>query len=311
MAYGKIPFEKRIKENIRSYRLENLFPMELFQQYFKQFSQMLNVDLLITDRHGEKVFSNGSFQDFIPDVVENPGQKIRVENRTVGHVYCKYDRLDDVEQKKAEALLDLVVEVFAAWGCDSYRRKEDDAYLDELEAEENGNKAVKPYREREDVLTGVLQKNYFEGRMQVIDRAEVVPVAVINANINDWKFVNDHFGAEESDRLISVVAGFLKKEAKADYVIGRTDGDVFSIIIPIPEKNEAEDYCKRVEESCNAFEDARLAPSVAFGCVYKENVEEKLADKLPDAEYEMFAHKMEMKQAPGYRERLEKGIKQQ
>lgn len=309
MEYGKIPFEKRIKENIRNYRLENLFPMGLFQEYFKQLTQMLDVDLLITDRHGEKVFSTGNFQDFTPDVLNNPGQKLKVENRTVGHLYCKYDRLDDVEQKRAEELLDLVVSVFAAWGCDSYRRKEDDAYLDELEAKGNGNTGTQPHGEREDVLTGVFNKSYFESRMQVIDRAEIVPVAVINANINDWKFVNDHFGEEESDRLITVIAGFLREEAKADYVIGRTDGDVFHIIIPIPEADEAEDYCQKVTARCNAFEDARLAPSVAFGCVCKENVEEKLMDKLSDAEYEMFAHKMEMKQAPGYRDRLEKGIK--
>ena len=49
--------------------------------------------------------------------------------------------------------------------------------------------------------------------MSVIDRSGIVPVAVMNININDWKFVNDHFGDEESDRLIRTVAGFLKEEA--------------------------------------------------------------------------------------------------
>jgi hypothetical protein len=52
-----------------------------------------------------------------------------------------------------------------------------------------------------------------------------------------------------------------------------------------------------------------LAPSVAIGNVLKENVEETLTDKLADAEYEMFEDKFEIKNAPGYRERLEKGLK--
>ena len=41
----------------------------------------------------------------------------------------------------------------------------------------------------------------------------------------------------------------------------------------------------------------------------KENVEESLTDKLADAEYEMFENKLEMKNAPGYQERLRKGLK--
>ena len=42
---------------------------------------------------------------------------------------------------------------------------------------------------------------------------------------------------------------------------------------------------------------------------YKQNVEESLMDKLSDAEFEMFNNKLEMKNAPGYRERIEKGLR--
>ncbi len=136
----------------------------------------------------------------------------------------------------------------------------------------------------------------------------VAPVAVVNANINDWKFVNDHFGDVESDRLIRMIADILKQEAKPDYIIGRVDGDVFIILIPMAETGEAEAYCANVQKACLDFEDPILAPSVACGVVYKTNVEEQLKDKLPDAEYEMFNNKFGIKNAPGYRERLEHGV---
>lgn len=313
MAYGTVPFEKRIRDNIRNYRLQHLYKMDLFQEYFKQFAAHYDVDLLITDRHGEKVFSSGNFVDFEPDVVENPGRKLRIEGRTIGHVYYKLERLPEREITPVTTMLELTVDLLEAWGEDSYHRKELAVYADELELAKKADMAPPEEKElhagREDVLTGVFQKHYFESRMQVIDRSEVAPVAVICANINDWKFVNDHYGDEESDRLIQVIAGILREEAKSDYVIGRTDGDVFYILIPMPEEGEAEDYCRAVEEQCLAFEDKRLAPSVAFGCVYKENVEEHLEEKLSDAEYEMLDRKMSMKQAPGYRERLEKGLR--
>ena len=145
--------------------------------------------------------------------------------------------------------------------------------------------------------------------MQRLDDLSVAPVAVVNANINDWKFVNDHFGDEESDRLIRTIADILKQEAKPDYVIGRVDGDVFIILIPMAEDGEAEEYCAHVQQACMEYEDQILAPSVACGVVYKANVEEQLKDKLPDAEYEMFNNKFEIKNAPGYRERLEHGVR--
>ena len=160
--------------------------------------------------------------------------------------------------------------------------------------------------QKEAALTGVLNSTHFDNKLHVVDRSQVVPVAVVCANINDWKYVNDHFGDEESDRLIQVVANILKEEAKPEYIIGRCGGDFFNILIPMAEDEEAKDYCVRVQQKCMEFEDAHLAPSVACGFVLKYNVEQKLQDLLSDAEYEMFNNKFEIKNAPGYRERLEK-----
>lgn len=144
--------------------------------------------------------------------------------------------------------------------------------------------------------------------MKAIDRSEVVPVAVINVNINDWKFANDHFGDDESDRLIKIVADILKEEAKQYFILGRVDGDAFGVLIPMAEDGEAENYAARVQERCNTYEDPVLAPSVAAGIVYKTNIEETLEERLSDAEYEMFNNKFEVKNAPGYKERLTRGI---
>ena len=156
----------------------------------------------------------------------------------------------------------------------------------------------------EDELTGVYTNDYFMNRMRVIDRSAVIPVALICININDWKYANDNYGDEESDRLIKIVADILKEKAKPEYVIGRTDGDVFHVIIPMAEKEEAQTFCANVKDACLFYDDEILSPSVAAGIVMKTNVEEHLMDFMSEVEYEMFADKCEMKQEPGYRERL-------
>lgn len=176
-------------------------------------------------------------------------------------------------------------------------------YMEELEGKDEAKQ--KEQASRMDELTGVFANDYFEKRMQIVDRSEVVPVAVIEININDWKYANDHYGDEESDRLIRIIADIVREEANPYFVIGRIDGDVFGVLIPMVEEGEAEDYARRIKERCVNYEDEKLAPSVAIGIVYKNNIEQSAQDLFSDAQYEMFEDKLAMKQEPGYRERLE------
>lgn len=308
MGYDAIPYDKRIKENIRNYSLANLYNMEMVKRYLTNLAEMLEINILLTDRHGEKEIVIGdSFLGFHPDVVKDPGRKLRLQNRTVGHLYVK--QLDPGrDERLMNDMVDGTIELLARLGEEAYLHREGSIYLEELEKQLEDKKHKSSQNEREDILTGVYNKIYFENRMKIIDRSLVVPVAVINVNINDWKFVNDHFGDEESDRLIKTVADILKEEAKPDFVIGRIDGDVFGILIPMAEEGEAESFAARIQDRCYTYDDPHLAPSVAVGVVYKTNIEEMLEDKLSDAEYEMFNHKFEIKNAPGYRERLEKKL---
>lgn len=309
MGYDAIPYEKRVKENIRNYALSNLYDMEVVKRYLVSLAEILGISMLLTDRHGEKEMVIGdSFVGFHPDVVNEPGLKLRIQNRTIGHLYVKV-----LAPLKDETLVNEMVEGTVAflskYGEEVYLHRESSIYLEELEKRLEERQRKISQNEKEDVLTGVFNKLYFDEKMNLIDRSGVIPVEVINVNINDWKFVNDHFGDEESDRLIQTVAGILKQEAKPDYVVGRIDGDVFGVLIPMAEEGEAKEYTQRVRNRCDTYEDAVLAPSVAVGIVSKTNVEETLKERLSDAEYEMFNNKFDVKNAPGYRERLEKGLK--
>lgn len=306
MGYDSIPYDKRIKENIRNYSLSNLYNMESIKKYLSNLAQVFQINFLLTDRHGEKEIVIGdSFLGFHPNVVNEPGRKLRVQGRTIGHLYVN-DLDSGQDRQLMNEMIDGTVEFLAKLGEEAYLHRESSIYLEELERQLADKVHKVKGNEREDILTGVLNKLYFETKMQVIDRSEVVPVAVLNVNINDWKYANDHFGDEESDRLIRIVADILKEEAGPYFVIGRIDGDVFGVLIPMAEDGEAERYATKIQERCFTYEDPHLAPSVAVGIVYKTNIEETLEEKLSDAEYEMFDNKFNIKNSKGYRQRLEK-----
>ena len=96
----------------------------------------------------------------------------------------------------------------------------------------------------------------------------------------------------------------MKEEAGEEYIVGRVDGDVFHIAIPMPEEGEAEGYRERIQSRCRDYVDPKLTPSVAVGLMYKSNVEETLEEVFAEAEYKMFENKFEMKQNPAYQARL-------
>ena len=54
MGYDAIPYDKRVKENIRNYALSNLYDMEVVKRYLGSLAEVLGISLLLTDRHGEK-----------------------------------------------------------------------------------------------------------------------------------------------------------------------------------------------------------------------------------------------------------------
>ena len=309
MAYGSISLEKRLKDNIKDYSLSSLLDTVRMGDQLELLHKLSGVEILVTDRHGEKMISYGNFVSFKPDVVNDPGVKLRVEERTVAHIYLRYDQVQEDKLPLVSTFMDKLIETYMSVAEKTYEHKELAIYADELEAKLEKEKYQVKHGEKNDELTGVLNRTYFDNRLKIVDRSQIAPVSAICININDWKFVNDNFGDEESDRLIQVIAGIISKNAKPEYIIGRVDGDVFNVIIPMPEDGESEAFCAAVKADCEAFEDAILAPSVAIGNVLKENVEETLTDKLADAEYEMFEDKFEIKNAPGYRERLEKGLK--
>ena len=54
MGYHAIPYDKRIKDNIRNYSLANLFEMEMIRKHLTTLAEMLEINILLTDRQDRK-----------------------------------------------------------------------------------------------------------------------------------------------------------------------------------------------------------------------------------------------------------------
>lgn len=52
MEYNIAPLEKRIKENIKNYNLDDLFRQEVLHKNLELLQKTFQMDICFTDRHG-------------------------------------------------------------------------------------------------------------------------------------------------------------------------------------------------------------------------------------------------------------------
>ncbi|PZV34254.1 GGDEF domain-containing protein [Mesorhizobium kowhaii] len=86
-----------------------------------------------------------------------------------------------------------------------------------------------------DTLSRLLNRGGFTRRAELAVLGAVrqgVPVALVIADLDHFKSVNDSFGHASGDRVIETFAGFLREAAAGHHVSGRIGGEEFAIILP-------------------------------------------------------------------------------
>ncbi|GLS39807.1 GGDEF domain-containing protein [Mesorhizobium tianshanense] len=86
-----------------------------------------------------------------------------------------------------------------------------------------------------DTLSRLLNRGGFERHAEIAMRDAVrkgIPVALVIADLDHFKSINDSFGHASGDRVIEAFAGFLRDAAADHHVAGRIGGEEFAIILP-------------------------------------------------------------------------------
>ena len=87
---------------------------------------------------------------------------------------------------------------------------------------------------RSDPLTGVLNRRGFErdASQRLTDSADDATGALLFIDLNDFKEINDSFGHEVGDQLLTIAAQRLRKSLRSCDIIGRPGGDEFVALVP-------------------------------------------------------------------------------
>jgi diguanylate cyclase (GGDEF)-like protein len=100
-----------------------------------------------------------------------------------------------------------------------------------------------------DPLSGLLNRRGFEERAgQLLDRCATVkfPVALVLADLDHFKTINDVHGHEAGDRVIADFAGRLRLAAGNRGVAGRLGGEEFAVLLPLADLAAARLFAEAV-----------------------------------------------------------------
>lgn len=119
------------------------------------------------------------------------------------------------------------------------------------------------------------------------------PLALLFLDLDQLKWVNDHYGHHAGDQYLSEVAELLAVTLRDTDVIGRWGGDEFIVVLPEAAMADAQHVANKILSAVNhktmEFEGERFQPAVSMGiALYPDHAgsEEDLVAKADAAMYE-------------------------
>ncbi len=127
-----------------------------------------------------------------------------------------------------------------------------------------------------DALTGLFNRRRFDeelvGALSHADRYGTYG-AVLLADLDGFKFVNDSFGHSAGDELIAQVATVLRDALRTTDVLARIGGDEFAVLLPQADAGEAERVAEKLlaavnhqVQSAGPGRPARISASIGISC---------------------------------------------
>lgn len=104
------------------------------------------------------------------------------------------------------------------------------------------------YKSTHDSLTGLFNRYYFHSKMDDYNKQDI-SIAVIVGDLDELKAINDKYGHQMGDQLISEAAKCLNICSEQEVTVARLGGDEFAILLPEVTVSEVEQYIRDVERN--------------------------------------------------------------
>lgn len=142
-----------------------------------------------------------------------------------------------------------------------------------------------------DTLTQTFNRRYYSEQLVNLNNTKNLPLTIIFADINGLKLVNDAFGHEAGDKLLTFVAKKLTQTFSKFGSVMRIGGDEFAIILPNMGKKQANKLVEKVQKNILTSMLDGVNVSVSFGLDTK-TAYENINTIVKNAEDNMYTNKL-------------------
>lgn len=148
------------------------------------------------------------------------------------------------------------------------------------------------YQISHDSLTGIYNREFFDYKFDWFDQTSNVPIAIIICDLDELKYVNDHFGHKEGDFIIKETAGLLNRFFSDYITVARLGGDEFALLFEQSTEDTAKELVDQIIKEFKKYnENARR--EIKFSIGYSFNVHSLgfMTDLFSKADHDMYQDK--------------------
>jgi diguanylate cyclase (GGDEF)-like protein/PAS domain S-box-containing protein len=146
-----------------------------------------------------------------------------------------------------------------------------------------------------DQLTGLYNRRYFKNELERLDQSREHPIAVISADLDGLKLINDTIGHSEGDRYLQTGADLLKNSLHTSDILARVGGDEFALLLPRTDKVAAELLVNRIRRRLEHYnlKQKRLPLSISLGLAVSVSTDYPLEEIYRLADNNMYTDKLQ------------------
>lgn len=131
------------------------------------------------------------------------------------------------------------------------------------------------YKVSHDALTNIYNRAYYQSKANYFNEECDLPIAVIIADLDELKIINDNYGHQMGDHLIREAATLLKNVANEEAIVARIGGDEFAFLLVNVNITQVEQFIKKVHEEINQYNNESPLFTINLSMGYKFSMSSK------------------------------------
>lgn len=149
-----------------------------------------------------------------------------------------------------------------------------------------------------DDLTGLFNKNYLLKEIDLLNNSINAPVGILVCDLDNLKCINDSLGHISGDELIKATGKILQSVFNRGYVVSRTGGDEFVVIVKNKSYIEVESLYNNLQTAIQHYNtnNSYIPIEISIGLAFSETSLNTIESTLDIADSNMYREKKQKKQ---------------